>query len=117
MKLCYSIEKKHAGKFISFLVLGLLHSVDKKIISIDEAEGFIFMPDVYDLLKKIKAPNELVNIIELGCELDGVAALIPHRLQANINELIEKTLSVIKNSEEIGIAVEKEIKIVGKGRR
>ncbi|OTA14111.1 hypothetical protein Xvie_03986 [Xenorhabdus vietnamensis] len=117
MKLCYCIEKKHAEKFVSILVLGLLHSLDKKLISIDEAEGFIFMPYVPNVLKKIKASDELINIINLGCELEDVASLIPKELPASINELIEKTLLVIKNNDEIGRLVEKEILIKGKGRR
>ncbi|QKX43702.1 DUF3969 family protein [Escherichia coli] len=44
MRIDYSISNEHAEKFISLLVLGVLYSIEKKAISIDEAEGFIFKP-------------------------------------------------------------------------
>ncbi|MDC9591561.1 DUF3969 family protein [Xenorhabdus sp. XENO-10] len=115
MKLSYHIEDKHAEKFISLLVLGVLHALDKKLISINEAEGFIFKPYVSDLLETIKSSQELSKIIIDGCLLDDVKDLIPDKLQGEIDALIERTSSVIRNSKEIGRLVEKEIRVVGKG--
>ncbi|MDC9591716.1 DUF3969 family protein [Xenorhabdus sp. XENO-10] len=111
-KLCYCLEEKYAAKFFSFLILGVLHSLDKKLISINEAEGFVFQPDIIRTLKEIKAPRKLIKIADLGTELDGVESLIPHELSAEINKLIRKTLSVIKNSEKVEEEVlrEREIK-------
>lgn len=50
MRLNYSISDKQASKFISFLTLGVLTALDKNLISIDEAEGFIFKPYLAKLL-------------------------------------------------------------------
>ncbi|EDS4738173.1 DUF3969 family protein [Salmonella enterica] len=109
MKLNYKINQSNADKFIGFLTLGILYCLENKIISIDEAEGFIFKPYLPDLLRKISSASELVNIIELGCELEDIESLKPERLPNNINDLFNQTLSFIKNSKEIGRLVEKEI--------
>ncbi|MDC9591704.1 DUF3969 family protein [Xenorhabdus sp. XENO-10] len=118
MELNYRIEGKHAGKFISFLILGVLHSLDKKLISIKEAEGFIFMPYVSKVLKKVKVSDALsdvdtiAEIIDAACELENVERIIPDTLSDSINELIEETLLVIKNSKKIGRGVHKEVKVI-----
>ncbi|OTA16242.1 hypothetical protein Xvie_02012 [Xenorhabdus vietnamensis] len=82
MTLYYGIDEKYAPKFFSFLILGILQSIDRKHISIAEAEGYIFQPNIPDLLKEINAPEELIEIAELGCELDDVADIAPSSLQA-----------------------------------
>ncbi len=114
MKLNYKIAQGDADKFIGFLTLGILHCLERNVISIDEAEGFIFKPYVSELLRKINSSDELVRIIELGCELEDVESLIPGRLGFHINELIEQTISMLKNSKEIGRLVDKEISLVDK---
>ncbi|EML0363891.1 DUF3969 family protein [Providencia rettgeri] len=112
MKFCYNIEQQYANKFISFLALGVLTALEKKLISIDEAEGYIFKPSLVHFLEKIKATEELINIINLGCELEDIESLIPEKLQSNIEDLLNKTLSVIKQSDDFGLLVDKEIKVL-----
>ncbi|HHR6078504.1 TPA: DUF3969 family protein [Providencia alcalifaciens] len=112
MKFCYSIDDKQAGKFISFLALGILVALDKKLISIDEAEGFVFKPYLVKLLEQIGSDERVTEIINLGCELDDVECLIPEHLQTSIDELIQKTITVISQSENLGRLVDREIKVV-----
>lgn len=109
MKLNYNIDQDNSDKFIGFLILGVLYCLERKIISINEAEGFIFKPYVHDLLEKIDLPDELINIIKLGCELEDIESLMPDRLQDNINDLFNQTLSMIESSRETGRLVDKEI--------
>ncbi|MDC9591740.1 DUF3969 family protein [Xenorhabdus sp. XENO-10] len=105
MKLSYSLHEKHAAKFFNFLILGVLYAVDKKLISIDEAEGYIFKPNLHKLLKKLNASKELIEVAKLGCELDDVADIAPEHYQESLDEMIEKALSAIQDSEEVGRAV------------
>lgn len=112
MKFCYDIDEKYANKFISFLALGVLTALEKKLISVDEAEGYIFKPSLVNLLEKINAADELINIINLGCELEDIESLIPENLQSNIQDLLNKTLSVIKETDDFGRLVDKEIKVL-----
>ncbi|EST57329.1 DUF3969 family protein [Proteus hauseri] len=112
MKFCYNIDEKYANKFISFLALGVLTALEKKLISVDEAEGYIFKPSLVNLLKEINATDELINIINLGCELEDIESLIPEKLPSNIQDLLNKTLSVIKQTDDFGRLVDKEIKVL-----
>ncbi|MEQ4925510.1 DUF3969 family protein [Proteus hauseri] len=112
MTFCYSINDKHASKFLSFLALGVLTALGKNLISVDEAEGYIFKPYIPRLLEGIGSPEELLEIINLGCELEDVETLYPENLHAEIERLISKTLSVISRSADFGRLVEKEIKII-----
>ncbi|MDC9590371.1 MULTISPECIES: DUF3969 family protein [Xenorhabdus] len=116
----YRIQDKHAGKFVSFVILGVLYSLDKELISIEEAEGFIFMPYIAKLLKKTKVSDALsdvdalVEIIETGCQLEDIESIRPAFLSESINALIEETLSVIKNSKEVGRLVNKEVNVLNR---
>ncbi|MDC9589808.1 DUF3969 family protein [Xenorhabdus sp. XENO-10] len=118
MILYYGLDERYAEKFFSLLILGIVHSLDKKLISIDEAEGYIFTPSVLGLLKEIKATKELNDIVEAGCLLEDIANLAPEGWQNHIDELIKKTSFVIKNSKDVGINVlnRREIKLVGVDR-
>jgi hypothetical protein len=112
MKLCYSIDDKQASKFISFLTLGVLTALDRNLISIDEAEGFIFKPYLAKLLEQMGSEEKLIDIINIGCELDDVASLYPEDLDVQIKDLLDKTLSVISHSEDLGRLIDREVKIV-----
>ncbi|SFN76123.1 DUF3969 family protein [Xenorhabdus japonica] len=114
----YRLQDKHAAKFVSFIILGVLYSLDKKLISIDEAEGFIFMPYVSKVVKQTKVPGALsdvdavVKIINAACELDDLERLRPELLSESIQTLIEETFLVIKNSKEIERLVNKDVSIL-----
>ncbi|MEX5757731.1 DUF3969 family protein [Providencia hangzhouensis] len=112
MRLNYSISDKQASKFISFLTLGVLTALDKNLISIDEAEGFVFKPYLAKFLEQIDSDEKLIEIINLGCELEDVECLIPEQLQASIEELIQKTITVISQNEDFDWLIDKEINIV-----
>ncbi|MBO1916064.1 DUF3969 family protein [Providencia rettgeri] len=53
-----------------------------------------------------------MEIINLGCELEDVECLIPEQLQASIEELIQKTITVISQNEDFDRLIDKEINIV-----
>lgn len=112
MKVSYTIDRNQSDQFISFLILGVLYSLEHKLISIDDAEGFIFMPSVAQILCKAQLPNELIDIIESGCELDDIVDLVPEQLNNNIKELMIQTMSVLKNSKKVGRLLDKKIDII-----
>ncbi|HBO21556.1 MAG TPA: DUF3969 domain-containing protein [Providencia sp.] len=84
----------------------------KKLISIDEAEGDIFKPYLAKLLEQAGSTKKLIEIINLGCELEDVESLYPENLQAQIEDLLSKSLTVISQSENFGRLIDREIKIV-----
>lgn len=111
-RLNYSISDKQTSKFISLLTLGVLTALDKNLISIDEAEGFVFKPYLAKLLEQIGSDEKLIEIINLGCELDDVAILYPEDLHVQIKDLLDKTLSVISHSENLGRLIDREVKVI-----
>ncbi|OCG20122.1 MULTISPECIES: DUF3969 family protein [unclassified Gilliamella] len=111
MKLCYSIDKEQAEKFIDLFLLGTLFALKKKLISIDEAEGFIFKPKIANLLSQNKFTNELSSLIMDGCELEDYESLLPDKLENRIDELLVNLVNMIKNQSEFGRTVNKNITI------
>ncbi|EAA2980402.1 DUF3969 domain-containing protein [Salmonella enterica subsp. diarizonae] len=109
MKLNYTVNQNDAGRFIGFLSLGVLYCLNNKMISIDEAEGFIFKPYVSRLLSEINVPQKLIDIIALGCELEDIESLAPEKLPANIDRLFEDLLLFIKDNKKNKQSVDKEI--------
>ncbi|EHQ4622277.1 DUF3969 family protein [Salmonella enterica] len=109
MKMSYKINQEDAGRFIGFLSLGVLYCLDNKAISINEAEEFIFKPYVSALLSEINAPQELIKVVELGCELEDIESLMPEKLPVNIKMLLDDMLYLIKNSKRTERLVDKEI--------
>lgn len=111
MRLNYSIDGEHAEKFLGFLLLGVLHAIDMKAISIDEAESLIFKPSTSTLLTKAGFSEDIVNIIDYGCELEDIESLIPERLADNVKELMERTLACIQKDIYVAGTVDKSITI------
>ena len=109
MKLNYKVNQNDAGRFIGFLSLGVLYCLNNKMISIDEAEGFVFKPYVPRLLSEINASQELIDIIALGCELEDIESLAPEKLPANIDRLFEDLILFIKENKKNNKPIDKEI--------
>ncbi|MDC9591643.1 DUF3969 family protein [Xenorhabdus sp. XENO-10] len=118
MDFYYRIEDKHAGKLVSFIILGVLYSLERELISTEEADGFIFAPYVSQTLEELKADDECVDvktlakIIIAGCELDDVRRICPEFLTQSIQELIERTFSVIEKGKAIGYLVQNEVNTI-----
>lgn len=112
MKFNYRVDNVHTEQLIGFLTLGVLYSLEKELISIDDAEGFIFMPSVVQVLKEAKLPEEIINIVASGCELDDIADIVPDRLMESIKELIARVAVVIKKGKKVGRLVNKDLSII-----
>jgi len=114
MQFNYGVDNAHAEKFIGFLTLGVLYSLEHELISIDDAEGFIFMPSVVQVLKEAKLSEELINIVASGCELDDIADIVPDHLRGSISELIARVAMVIKKGKKSGRLVNKDLSVIEK---
>lgn len=82
-------------KILLITIIGTLEAVKNKKLSIDEAEKFIFSPHMVKKLKGKKYNEQIINILERGCELENIASLLPHSLEKDINELKESALKLI----------------------
>lgn len=109
MNLNYEIDKLYSEKFIALFALGILHSLQNKTISIDEAEGFIFTPSTSSILYSAGYANELIEIINEGVSLDDYSDLVPELLPEKLRELISRTERFIHEAPDFGREVEKNV--------
>lgn len=81
-------------------IIGLLTCVQEGVITIDEAEVYMFSPYTVDKLKKSGVSDEIINLIECGCELEDIRDLLPQELDKTINELKNRAIGYIKNTNQ-----------------
>lgn len=111
MKINISISgKNESERLVSIIQLGLLYALEKQIISIEEAEGYLFNPYTISKLEMFGLSEEVISIIREGCELEDIQSLMPEKLLANINRLKEQILSNISNIKNPYLPTEKIIK-------
>ena len=91
MSLVCTIENKYVDKFMAILLLGVLHSLERGTVTIDESELLVFSPFLARVLRKKGCDKELLDIIYHGCELEDIESLLPERLETVIQELILQT--------------------------
>lgn len=84
-------------KIILISLIGTLESLKNNILSIDEAEKFLFSPHMIGRLRNKNCNIRIIDILEKGCELEDVASLIPEKLYKIINELEQEALEVIRH--------------------
>lgn len=87
--------RKIDEKILLLSIIGVLEVLKSDILKIEEAEKFLFSPNMLKKLKLIKCNNKITNLIERGCELEDIASLIPEKLEKNYNELMESAKMIL----------------------
>ena len=104
MELNISISgKNESERLISIIQLGLLSALEKQLISIEEAEGYLFNPFTVSKLEKYGLSEEVIDIIKEGCELEDIQSLLPEKLLLNILRIKEQVvvnIGAIKNPKQ-----------------
>ncbi len=91
-----NIISENEEKILLINIVGVLETLRKGNLSINEAEKFLFSPYFINKLKRGDCNYEIIDILERGCELEDIASLLPQNLEKNIMELKEQALKVIK---------------------
>ncbi|MFR0152119.1 DUF3969 family protein [Escherichia coli] len=91
MQLVCTIDNKYMDKFMAILLSEVLHFLKEGTITIDESELLVFRPFISRLLHKNDCDKELIEIIDLGCDLENIESLVPEYLDDAIKNLITKT--------------------------
>lgn len=94
------IGKQESERLLSIIQLGLVSALENEIITIEEAEGYLFNPFTVEKLQKYGFSEEVIDIIREGCELEDIQSLVPEKLLSNIfrlKEQIVKNISSIPN--------------------
>ena len=87
-------------KILLIEILGCLEALEKKVVSIDEIEKFIFSPRTIRLLREKKCNEAIISIVEQGCELEDYDSLIPEKLMNRIMEMKKSVEACIKEYKE-----------------
>lgn len=87
-------------KIVLLTVIGILETIKKGGVTIEEAEKFLFSPNMVRRLREKRCDEKIVNLIMKGCELEDVASLMPEKLSEIINEIEMEALELIKGYEE-----------------
>ena len=91
---------KRIEKLVLINILGTLEALKNKKLTIDESESIIFAPYTFITLKKKGVDKRIIDIIHEGCELEDVESLCPDKLDATIESLKQRTLSLLEEYEE-----------------
>jgi hypothetical protein len=104
MKLKISVAKKNeAERLMLITAIGLLDALENELLTIEDCENYLFSPYSVSILEEQCLNKEVIEIIELGCELEDVQSLRPTKLKEEIIELKARAkicLKKIKPSED-----------------
>ncbi len=84
-------------KMLLLAILGNLEAVQKGVITIDEAEKFIFSPYIARKLTIKGCNKQIIKLVKKGCELEDINSLIPEKINQVLDELKKETLNLIDN--------------------
>ncbi len=87
-------------KKIILLIIGSLEAIKEGAVSIDEIEKFLFSPHMHDMLKQKGYSEDILQIIEEGCELEDIFSLLPDELDETIEDMKKESVLLLKNYEE-----------------
>lgn len=87
-------------KMLLLSIIGSLEAIKNSAVTIDEVEKFLFSPRMIKTLREKKCDENIVGIIEKGCELEDIYSLLPEKLDKVINELKQEAIMLVKNYEE-----------------
>lgn len=100
MNLKITIKNKgDANKLILVSAIGLLESLENKLLTINECQQYLFSPYSVSILEKEGLERNVIEIVELGCELEDIESLLPSELDIEIRELKERAKKVLKRCE------------------
>ncbi len=95
-------DNDDVNKTLGILEIGILTALESKIISIDEAEELLFNRYNSRVLQESGVNQTIVEVIELGCELEDVKDLIPYKLENEIAELKQKVMDMLITLKKTG---------------
>lgn len=88
MKLNLSVVKENeAERLILVSAIGLLESLENDLLTIEDCEHYLFSPYSVSILEEKGINEKIIEIIELGCELEDIQSLMPDKLKKGIKDL------------------------------
>ena len=92
--------KERIEKLLLIDILGALEALKNKKITINESETNIFTPYTFFTLEKKGINKKIIDLIQECYELEDVESLCPDKLDNVIEELKQRTLTLLDKYEE-----------------
>lgn len=92
--------KERIEKLLLINILGTLEALKNKKVSIDESEAIIFTPYTFFTLEERGVDKKVIDLLQECCELEDVESLCPDKLDNVIEELKQRTLTLLDKYEE-----------------
>jgi hypothetical protein len=90
-------EKPDIERFVSIVNLGICTALENGVLTIEEAETYLYSPYTMEQLEKLDVAQELIDIVHLGTELEDIKSLIPEKLNESLEEIKVETLKFMKS--------------------
>ncbi|ROM71409.1 hypothetical protein BK653_05885 [Pseudomonas brassicacearum] len=91
-------EAEESARFLSALSIGLLTSVQRGAMSLEEAERLFFSPRSSKILKEKGISSEFSELVMDCCELEDVLSLVPSKFDDNLQFMLDKFIGFLKAS-------------------
>lgn len=83
-------------------MVGVLELLYEDIISIEEAESYLFSPRTIRILRERGCCEQILKVLEECCELENIESLLPDILLKTISELKYRTIQLMKRYPYLG---------------
>lgn len=84
-----------------------MYALKKGVISIEESENFLYSPFTMKKLSQLELDEEVITLINLGCELENVERLIPDKLNHSIEEITNQSVKLLQNINRAKLPIKK----------
>jgi Protein of unknown function (DUF3969) len=88
-------DRADVTQLVAVMSLGLCTAIGAGSVSIETAEQRLFNPQVLTQLAGLELPEELLEIVHLGTELEDIQSLMPERLADSLGEMQAKALAFL----------------------
>lgn len=88
--------EEEINRFILITNIGIMTAIKNDLISIQEADQFFYNPFSYEKIRALGIKEDVIILMELGSELEDVESLIPHKLIDSIDEILNKSMELLK---------------------
>ena len=90
-------DKPEIERLISIINLGICTALESGVLTLEEAESYLYSPYTIEQLEKLGVAQKLIDLVHLGTELEDIKSLLPDKLDSSIEEIKVETIEFLKS--------------------
>ena len=90
-------DKTEIERLLAILQIGLCVALEQDILSIEDAERYVYSPYTLEKLEALGVSPQLQRLVQLGSELEDVASLLPEKLAESLAEIKQAALDILQD--------------------